>query len=90
MSEGVQVVVGEFKLLERDELAAPVRTGGGRVRVDVEPPGHGGLGLPRHRPIHSREVQHVRAQTHTSPRVILSFVCRCSALCLLEATFKTT
>lgn len=55
MSEGVQVVVGEFKLLERDKLAAPVRTGGRRVRVDVEPPGHGGLGLPRHRPIHGRE-----------------------------------
>lgn len=29
MSEGVQVVVGEFKLLERDELAAPVRSSGG-------------------------------------------------------------
>lgn len=35
MSKGVQVVVGEFKLLKRNELAAPVRPGGGRVWVDV-------------------------------------------------------
>lgn len=52
MSEGVQVVVGEFKFLERDELAAPVSTGGGGVRVDVEPSGHGGLCLPGNRPTH--------------------------------------
>lgn len=55
MSEGVQVVVGEFELLERDELAAPVRAGGGRVRVDVEPPGHRGLCLPGHRPVTEEE-----------------------------------
>ena len=50
MSKGVQVVVGEFELLERDKLAAPVRPGRGGVRMDVEPPGHGGLCLPRYRP----------------------------------------
>lgn len=50
MSKGIQVVVGEFELLEGDELTAPVRPGGGRVRMDVEPPGHRGLCLPRHRP----------------------------------------
>lgn len=51
MSKGVQVVVGEFELLKGDELAAPMRPGGGRVRMDVEPPGHRGLCLPRYRPI---------------------------------------
>lgn len=35
MSKGVQVVVGKFKFLERDELAAPVRTGGRRVWVNI-------------------------------------------------------
>lgn len=55
MSEWVQVVVGEFEFLKRDELAAPVRPGGGRVRMDVEPPGHGGLCLPRYRPIRPRK-----------------------------------
>ncbi|TNN81180.1 hypothetical protein EYF80_008514 [Liparis tanakae] len=33
-------------LLEGDELPHPVRPRGGRVRVDVEPAGHGGLCLP--------------------------------------------
>ncbi len=55
MSKGVQVVVGEFELLKRDELAAPVRPGGGRVRMDVEPPGHRGLCLPRYRPARQRK-----------------------------------
>lgn len=50
MSKGVQVVVGEFELLKRDELAAPVRPGGGRVWMNVEPPGHRGLCLSRYRP----------------------------------------
>lgn len=50
MSERVQVVVGQFQLLEGDELPHPVRTGGGGVRVNVEPAGHGGLCLPGHRP----------------------------------------
>lgn len=50
VSKRVQVVVGQFELLEGDELAAPVRSGGGGVRVDVKPPGHRGLCLPRHRP----------------------------------------
>lgn len=51
VSKGVQVVVGEFEFLERDKLAAPVRPCGGRVRMDVEPTGHRGLCLPRHRPL---------------------------------------
>lgn len=55
MSEGVQVVVGEFEFLKRDELATPVRPGGGRVRMDVEPPGHGGLCLSRYRPVRPRK-----------------------------------
>ena len=55
MSKGVQVVVGEFELLERDELAAPVRPGGRGVRVDVEPPGHRGLCLSRYRPLDREE-----------------------------------
>lgn len=53
VSERVQVVVSQFQLLERDELPHPVRPRGGRVRVDVEPAGHGGLCLPGHRPEHS-------------------------------------
>lgn len=50
MSKWVQVVIGEFELLERHELAAPVRPGGRRVRVDVEPARHRGLCLPCYRP----------------------------------------
>lgn len=50
MSERVQVVVGQFQLLEGDELPHPVRAGSGRVRVDVEPAGHGWLSLPGDRP----------------------------------------
>lgn len=57
MSKGVQVVVGELKLLKRDELAAPVRPGGGRVRVDVKPPRHRGLCLSRYRPIFKQGVR---------------------------------
>lgn len=59
VSERVQVVVGQLQLLEGDELPHPVRAGGRRVRVDVEPAGHGGLCLPGHRPgsqQHSRTV----------------------------------
>ena len=50
VSERVQVVVGQFQLLEGHELPHPVRARRRRVRVHVQPPGHGGLGLPRHRP----------------------------------------
>lgn len=50
MSERVQVVVGQLQLLEGDQLPHPVRAGGRRVRVDVEPAGHGWLSLPGHRP----------------------------------------
>lgn len=50
MSERVQVVVGQLQLLEGDELPHPVRARGGRVRVNVESSGHGGLCLPGHRP----------------------------------------
>lgn len=48
MSKGVQVVVGEFELLEGDKLAAPVRSRGRRVWVDVEPAGHSGLCFARY------------------------------------------
>lgn len=61
VSERVQVVVGQFQLLEGDELPHPVRPSGGRVRVNVEPAGHGGLCLPGHRPElqqHSHTVTH--------------------------------
>lgn len=57
VSKRVQVVVGQFELLEGDELAAPVRSGGGGVRVDVKPPGHRGLCLPRHRPARHTHTQ---------------------------------
>lgn len=50
VSERVQVVVGQFQLLEGDQLPHPVRACGGRVRVYIEPPGHGRLCLPGHRP----------------------------------------
>lgn len=48
MTKRIQVVVGELQLLEGNELAAPVRTGCGRVWVHVEPSGHRGLCLSRH------------------------------------------
>lgn len=48
MAKRIQVVVGELQLLEGNELAAPVRTGCGRVWVHVEPSGHSGLCLSRH------------------------------------------
>lgn len=48
VSERVQVVVGQFELLEGDQLPHPVRAGGGRVRVHVESAGHGRLCLPGH------------------------------------------
>ena len=66
VSERVQVVVGQFQLLEGDELPHPVRARGWRVRVHVEPPGHGGLCLPGHGPgsqQHSRTVT-LRNDTH--------------------------
>lgn len=50
VSERVQVVVGQFQLLEGDELPHPVRSGSGRVRVNVESAGHGRLCLPGYRP----------------------------------------
>lgn len=50
MAKGIQVVVGELQLLEGNELAAPVRTGSGGIWVHVEPSGHCGFCLPRHRP----------------------------------------
>lgn len=45
------MVVGEFELLKRDELTAPVRTSGRRVRVDVEPAGHRWLCLSCYGPV---------------------------------------
>lgn len=50
MAKGIQVVVGELQLLEGNELAAPVRTGSGRIWVHVQPSGHSGFCLPCHRP----------------------------------------
>lgn len=62
MPKGIQVVVGELQLLERNELAAPVRTGSGRVWVHVEPSGHSGLCLSRHRPAEPRKDGSIRDQ----------------------------
>lgn len=50
VSKGVQVIVGEFELLKRNELTAPVRSSGRGVRMDVQPAGHGGLCLSRDGP----------------------------------------
>lgn len=50
VAKGVQVVVCQLQLLEGDQLPHPVGPSGGRVRVDVEPSWHGGLGLPGHHP----------------------------------------
>lgn len=46
VSEGIEVVVGQLKLLERDKLPHPMRSCGGGVGVDVEPPGHRRLCFP--------------------------------------------
>lgn len=62
MTKGIQVVVGELQLLERNELAAPVRAGSGRVWVHVEPTGHSGLCLSRHRPAEPRKNGTIRDQ----------------------------
>ena len=51
MSVLVQIVVGQFELVEGDHLFHPDGAGGRRVRVDVEPTGHVGLGLARHHPL---------------------------------------
>lgn len=50
VSKGVQVIVGEFELLKGNKLAAPVRSSGRGVRMDVQPAGHGGLCLSRDGP----------------------------------------
>lgn len=50
MAEGVQVVVCQLQLLEGDQLPHPVGPSGRRIRVDVEPSGHGRLSLPCHHP----------------------------------------
>lgn len=72
MTKGIQVVVGEFQLLERNELAAPVRTGSGRVWVHVEPSGHSGLCLSRHRPAEPRKDGTIRDRCVTDPRARVS------------------
>lgn len=46
----VHVVVGEFDLLEGDNLLAQLLASKRRVRVDVEPGGSRGIGLARHEP----------------------------------------
>lgn len=76
MSERVQVVVGQLQLLEGDELPHPVRAGGRRVRVDVEPAGHGGLCLPGHRP---GSQQHSRTVTpwNRAPANVFSLGVKC-------------
>lgn len=68
MTKRIQVVVGELQLLERNELAAPVSTGSGRVRVHIEPSGHSGLCLSRHRPAEPRKDGTLRDQCVTDQR----------------------
>ena len=51
MSILIQIVVGELQLVECDRLLQPVGPRGRAVRVDVESPGHVGLGFPRHHPL---------------------------------------
>ena len=46
----VRQVVGEFELVEGDDLLHPLLAGVGAVRVDVHPLGHLGVGLPGHDP----------------------------------------
>lgn len=77
MTKGVQVVVGEFELLEGHELTAPVRTGGWRVRMDVEPPGHRGLCLSRYRPVRPSKTQHNEKSDAVTQKVTM--------VCLTEA-----
>lgn len=64
MSEGVEVVVGEFELLEGHQLPHPVRSGGGGVGVHVEAAGHGRLCLPRHGPAWDRDTELRRRHPH--------------------------
>lgn len=77
VSERVQVVVGQFQLLEGDELPHPVRPGGGRVRVHVEPAGHGGLCLPGNGPESKRRGHTVtpRACTATGEQPCSALKC---------------
>lgn len=55
----VEVVVGEFDLVEEDVLAGPVGARGGGVRVDVEAGGGRQLGLRRadRHPLAARELE---------------------------------
>lgn len=55
MAKGVQVVVCQLQLLERDQLPHPVGPGGRRVWVDVKSPWHGRLSLPRNHPTNKAE-----------------------------------
>lgn len=70
MPEGIQVVVGEFQLLEGHQLPHPVRARGRRVGVDVEPSRHGRLCLASHHPanrgykLHHPGTAHVTAFCH--------------------------
>lgn len=50
MSERIEVVVGELELLEGNQLPHPVGTSSRGVGMNVQPPGHGRLCFPRHRP----------------------------------------
>lgn len=65
VSKRVQVVVCQLELLEGDELPHPMRARGGRVRVNVEPPGHGGLCLPGHGPESQQHSRTVTSCAHT-------------------------
>lgn len=51
MSLVVQLVVGEFELVEADHLPHPGVSRGQRVRVDVGPRGDGGVCVSRHHPL---------------------------------------
>ena len=55
MSVLVQLIVGEFELVEGHNLLHPLSSLGRGVRVDVDPRGGVGVGLAGHNPTRSVE-----------------------------------
>ena len=50
MSIVVEEVIGEFEFVEGDDLFHPLRTLGGWIRVNVDPPRHLRISFPRYNP----------------------------------------
>ena len=46
----IQLVVSQFEFIKGDDLLHPLGPLGGAVRVDVDPGGRVGVGLPGHHP----------------------------------------